>query len=346
MTEGKQLPATQQKQLPMQQSAPQSNPLAWLTPENERFCKFAVESGYFQQAGITNMAQAVMKVAFGQELNISPTRALNELYVVRGKVQMEPNAIATAFANHDRYDLDLLEVDDNHATVQVKYDGKPKGKPVTFTYQQAVEGKFNVDKDGRPKIAWKVDRHQQLFYKAAARAQRLWARDLFKVTVYDTDEHIDEPPSDYDVQINDPATQAVAQASLSAEQRAKQRELGMMPDVRTQQPTQTTRADEAPTSTSVANEQAEDASIVSEATTGSETISNDGSSQGTPSRSTSAEDMNRKLTQQEANQLKLHAMSFGYTETQLKVKAKKNLTDMTVSEAENWKVWLEQNPKQ
>lgn len=204
------------KQLPASvNSSEQSSLVAWMTPEVKQFCEYAVQSGYFEAAGIKNVAHAVMKVAFGQELGLSPAQSLNELYVVRGKVLMEPNAIATHIATHGRYNIDIVSLDDDQCTVQITYDGKPKGSPVQFTYAQAVKAKWTVDQYGKPKPAWDVDRQMQLYYKAAARGQRLYARDLYKVTVYDRDEITAESVT----LASDEATAAVATAGTGRRRR-------------------------------------------------------------------------------------------------------------------------------
>jgi hypothetical protein len=165
MTETKHLPAPAQASYQI-----------WLSPA--QFCQNAVQSGFFREAGIQNEAQAIMKVAYGQALGLDPATSLMELYVVRGKVQMEPNAIATRFAMHPRYDCEITSLDDEQCTVQVTYDGKPKGDPVQFTFEMAKKAGWCFDRDGKLKTSWAVDRRQQLSYKAKVRAYRLYARDL------------------------------------------------------------------------------------------------------------------------------------------------------------------------
>jgi hypothetical protein len=152
---------------------------------------------------------------------------------------MEPNAIATHFANHPRYDLQIVEtevkdkdgkvhrqveLDDDHCTVQVYLDGKPKGNPVTFTFQEAAE--MGV----AHKSTWKSNRQNQLFYKAAARAQRLWARDLFKIPVYDREEL---EASDVMVHIDTSAASPADVAIANAGRRGRRGNRGVASDAQT-----------------------------------------------------------------------------------------------------------------
>lgn len=155
-----------------------------MTPEVKEFCGFAVQSGFFADSGIKSVGAAIMKVAYGVDLGLSPTEALQWVYSAKGKFGLESNAIANAIANHPHYDFEILEHNEQKCTVQILWDGKPKKnsrgqdvEPVTFNFSQAVEMGVSNNKP------WKVDRLMMLFYKAISRAYKLHCRDVFKTAV-------------------------------------------------------------------------------------------------------------------------------------------------------------------
>lgn len=139
------------------------------------FSKLAFQSGLFE--GVKNPAQAVMKVTFGMQLGLSPMQSLNDVYIVKGQSSVQSRGILARFEDSPVYDLEIIELTDDKCTVRVSKNGKPKTPDVTATYKE-----YN-DNGITNKLSWKVDRQGQLLNKAAARAHKRHAANLFNLPV-------------------------------------------------------------------------------------------------------------------------------------------------------------------
>lgn len=146
------------------------------TPEDMmRVAKILADAGLIEDIKSAN--QAFVKLMYGLELGMTPGEAIDDLYFLKGRRGIWARAIAAKFGRHGHYNYDILETTEECCTIQITYDGQPKGQPVTFTVRQAQE----MGLLGKP--AWKADRKLQLFYKALTRAQVMYAPDLYRRTV-------------------------------------------------------------------------------------------------------------------------------------------------------------------
>jgi hypothetical protein len=140
------------------------------------FAETAYNSGMMGDT-LKSVSQAKMKLYAGLELGLTPIDALNNVVFVKGQTRVMARGILAALARHPRYDFECLEWTDELCTVQIMRDGKPKGVPVTFTLAQAKAHGLMGGK------VWLADTRQQLLYKAIARAQAVFAADLFGMPI-------------------------------------------------------------------------------------------------------------------------------------------------------------------
>lgn len=179
-------------------------------------------SGFFEDA--KNAHQACVKLMIGMELGMSPMESVNSIYFVKGKPGIWARDIAAKLERHPHYGYSIVEHTEDHCTVQILWDGKPKlnhlGQPVapvTFHRDQAAKlGLLN-------KQTWLGDMMQQMFYKALTRAQVLHASDLYGLPIRSREDledgdYIDViPGSQADQQkqamLAEPGTQAIARAA-------------------------------------------------------------------------------------------------------------------------------------
>jgi hypothetical protein len=147
-------------------------------------------SGMFEGVKVE---QAVAKVIAGRELGIGPMAAMRGVNIIKGKVSLSAELVATLIKRSGRYDF-RADVADDHASVTI-YDRGEALAPVTFTVDDAKRAKL-IASDGN----WVKYPGDMCFTKAVIRAARRHCPEVIGGAVYmdDGDDHAPPEPVDYE----------------------------------------------------------------------------------------------------------------------------------------------------
>lgn len=136
------------------------------------------KSGYFTDA--CEEAQAVVKVLAGQELGIGPIAAMQNLYLINGKIGMLANLMASQIKQSGKYDYRVTELNEKTCTITF-YEGKRDIGTSTFTAEDAKKaGTKNMEKYPR----------NMLFARALSNGARWYCPDAFMGTTPYTPEEL------------------------------------------------------------------------------------------------------------------------------------------------------------
>jgi len=89
------------------------------------FAKAMVASGYFTD--VKQVSQAIVKIQAGSELGIPPFAAMSGIHIIKGKMQIGANLIASLIKNDPRYDFKVREISDDICTIEFFEDGESIG---------------------------------------------------------------------------------------------------------------------------------------------------------------------------------------------------------------------------
>jgi hypothetical protein len=160
-------------------------------------------SKYFGDA--KEASQAVVKVLAGQELGIGPVAAMSGLYIVKGKVSIGSNILASLVKASPKYDYKIVEHSTQTCAIEFFENGESIGVS-EFTMEDAKQANLH-GKDN-----WKQFPKNMLFSRALSNGAKWFAPDLFNgQAVYTPDEIetdnepepeliIENPPIDVDRQ--------------------------------------------------------------------------------------------------------------------------------------------------
>lgn len=140
------------------------------------------KSGYFQDA--REEAQAVVKVLAGRELGIGPVTAMQGIYIVKGRVTLGANLMASLIKSSGRYNYRILELTDKVCRIQFYEDGKPVGES-SFTMEDAK-------KAGLGGANWTGYARNMLFARALSNGAKWYCPDAFSGTTPYTREEIEQ----------------------------------------------------------------------------------------------------------------------------------------------------------
>lgn len=147
--------------------------------------KMLAEAGYFED--VKSQAQAVVKILYGKEMGISPMASMNGLYVYKGKVCMYADLINDKIKASGVADFRVKKLTNDEAILEW-FD--PRTKEIfgesDFTIKQAEAAGLLT------KVTWKAYPKNMLFARALTFGLRLFARQVFAVTVYSVEEMQDE----------------------------------------------------------------------------------------------------------------------------------------------------------
>lgn len=144
------------------------------------------ESGYWKH--VTKPAQAVVIMAAGEELGLSPLASMQGITMIEGNLGYRGHLIATLLRQHPHYDYKIIERSDESCTLQFLYDGEPapgdeEGK-VTYTVADAERAELV-----KPRSGWKKTPRAMCFNRCLTEGSRLHCPDLMAGTpVYSTEE--------------------------------------------------------------------------------------------------------------------------------------------------------------
>lgn len=147
--------------------------------------KMLAEAGYFED--VKSQAQAVVKILYGKEMGISPMASMNGLYVYKGKVCMYADLINDKIKASGVADFRVKKLTNDECILEW-FD--PRTKEIfgesDFTIKQAEAAQL------LSKVTWKAYPKNMLFARALTFGLRLFARQVFAVTVYSVEELQDE----------------------------------------------------------------------------------------------------------------------------------------------------------
>ena len=151
----------------------------------------AAQSGLYAECGIATPEQAFVKMIQGVELGIPPTRALNEIYIVKGRIQIGSGVLASLVRMHPVYDY---RVDEHSAEVcRIRFteklsDGTREDLGVSeFTIEDAHRAGL-VRKGG----VWEAHPRNMLFARAMSNGVKWHCPDVTNGPVY-VEGELDDP---------------------------------------------------------------------------------------------------------------------------------------------------------
>ncbi len=153
-------------------------------------------SRYFTDA--KEASQAIVKVLAGQELGIGPVAAMSGLYIVKGKVTLSGNVMASLIKASAKYDYKIV----NHTELVCEIEFFEKGTSIgvsDFSMDNAKQaGLSNGDN-------WKAYPRNMLFNRALSNGAKWFCPDLFNgQTVYTPEELGDESQDESEFIIENP----------------------------------------------------------------------------------------------------------------------------------------------
>jgi len=159
-------------------------------PEVHSFAEAAYQSGLFKN--IQSIHQAVVKIAMGRELGITPMRAMQSIYFVQGNITMNGTLIGALIRQNGRYDYLVTEHSSERCAIEFyartgSTDTRKIGTSI-FTLDDARRANL-VGKDN-----WRMYPRNMLFNRAISNGARWYCPDVFLGAVY--------TPDEFDVTVN------------------------------------------------------------------------------------------------------------------------------------------------
>ncbi|HEX5591987.1 MAG TPA: hypothetical protein VFX35_01420 [Solirubrobacterales bacterium] len=162
----------------------QPKPLSLRDPA--QLARAAAASGYWEH--ITNPSQAVMIMAHGEELGLSPMAALQGLTMIEETLGYKGHLIGQLLRRHESYDYKVIERSNKSCTLQFLIDDEPiddgeEGK-VTFSLEDAERMELV-----KPRSNWVKTPRAMCFWRCLTEGARVYFPDLTMGTpVYSTEE--------------------------------------------------------------------------------------------------------------------------------------------------------------
>lgn len=156
-----------------------------------RLGEVLARSGFFKDA--RDAGKAVTKVLAGAELGLSPIAAMTGIYVVKGKITMSANVVASQIKRHPRYDYRVEELTDDLCEITFYQDGEQVGTSSFDKKDAKKAGVNNMKKFPR----------NMLFARAMTNGAKWYCPDVFNGPVYTPEEmgvEVDEEGQPVDVE--------------------------------------------------------------------------------------------------------------------------------------------------
>jgi hypothetical protein len=138
-------------------------------------------TGIFDDAKDINIAFA--KIMAGQEMGITPFKAMQEISFIKGKHNLSATAKAAAIKSSGKYNYRVLSWDTKHCEIEFYEYGQPVG---TIDYTEAdakSEGVYDRNQQ------YKINPKAMYFAGAIRKGQRAYARDAVNgIATYDDEE--------------------------------------------------------------------------------------------------------------------------------------------------------------
>ncbi len=160
------------------------------------------DSKYFADA--KEASQAIVKVLAGQELGIGPVAAMSGLYIVKGKVTLSGNVMASLIKSSSKYDYKIVVHSGQSCEIEFFEMGESAGVS-EFTIEDAKQAGLANGEN------WKKYPRNMLFNRALSNGAKWYCPDLFNgQAVYVPEELDDISQNEPDFIIENPITTQIS----------------------------------------------------------------------------------------------------------------------------------------
>lgn len=151
-------------------------------PEAKEFADIFVKSGFFSDT--KDQAQAIVKILAGREIGIEPLTAMTGIHVIKGKVAIGANLMASAVKRSGRYDFKVIKHTEKECVIDF-YENGAKAGTSSYTVDEAARAGLNMD-------MWKKYPKNMCFARAMSNGVKWYCPDVFGCTVYTPEELRDD----------------------------------------------------------------------------------------------------------------------------------------------------------
>lgn len=149
--------------------------------------RLLVASGFFEDT--KKLSQAVVKVLKGQELEIGPVTAMEQIHIIAGRPALSAALVAALIKRSGRYNFLVTEIDDTKCVLTFTDGGQEVGKS-SFTIDEATRAGLTNRTQ-----SWKIYPSDMLFARALTRGARRFCADVFGGAVYTPEELAEVEPA-------------------------------------------------------------------------------------------------------------------------------------------------------
>lgn len=136
------------------------------------------QSGFFQDS--RQAAQAVVKVLAGRELGFGPIASMMGINIIKGRVTLSANLIASAIKKSERYDYQVKEHTDQKCVITF-FDGAEVLGESSFSVEDARRAGLQGNN-------WAKWPRNMMFARAISNGAKWYCPDVFTTGVYTPDE--------------------------------------------------------------------------------------------------------------------------------------------------------------
>jgi hypothetical protein len=156
--------------------------------EAGEYAKVFMASGLFKD--VKSLAQAQVKILYGNEIGLGPFSSMNMIEINEGKVELKPVGMRSQIRKHGKYDYEIVELT-NEACVmdffrlETPFDYKGAKHFIgrsSFTEEDAKKAQLH-DKGGQYSMYKKYPRNM-LISRATSNGVRWFCPDVFEGEVY------------------------------------------------------------------------------------------------------------------------------------------------------------------
>jgi hypothetical protein len=149
-----------------------------------------VKSGFFSDT--KEAAQAMVKVMAGAELGFPPIASMTGIYIVKGKVSLSSNLMASAIKRSGKYDFRVLQLDAKGCRIEFFDNGASVGiSEFTMAEAKAANLHQEWDRDKREwkeKPTWKNFPRNMLYARAMSNGAKWFCPEIFGGPIYTAEE--------------------------------------------------------------------------------------------------------------------------------------------------------------
>jgi len=139
---------------------------------SKELSKIFYESGLFSDT--KDESQAIVKILAGQEVGLQPIEAMTSIHIIKGKVSMGANMMASAVKRHPDYDYHVKEHTNTKCVIEFFHISQSIGLS-EFTIEDAKRAGVSFDKHS----AWSKYARNMLFARALSNGVKWYCPDVF-----------------------------------------------------------------------------------------------------------------------------------------------------------------------